>query len=82
MTPTPPRRDLLRRNLRSFLGPRSSSSERLKQSCIFWVPYVARCPKRNPQSAQGPSVPQSASIRNPLKAHQWRNPPQSAIRHA
>eukprot|EP00969_Alexandrium_andersonii_P011794 513949-Alexandrium_andersonii.AAC.1 len=38
----------------------------------FWVSVTARtkgeasrCPKCNPQSAQGPSVPQSASIRNP-----------------
>eukprot|EP00969_Alexandrium_andersonii_P099369 4383972-Alexandrium_andersonii.AAC.1 len=30
-----------------------------------WDRYMARCPRCSPQSAQGPSLLQSASIRNP-----------------
>eukprot|EP00969_Alexandrium_andersonii_P285675 12630295-Alexandrium_andersonii.AAC.1 len=32
-------------------------------------PDIAGCPKRNPQSTQGPSVLESASIRSPLYVH-------------
>eukprot|EP00969_Alexandrium_andersonii_P299406 13237219-Alexandrium_andersonii.AAC.1 len=34
-------------------------------ACTAWDLYIAMGPKCNPQSAQGPPVLQSASIRNP-----------------
>eukprot|EP00969_Alexandrium_andersonii_P306570 13552682-Alexandrium_andersonii.AAC.1 len=44
-------------------GParRSEAAER----CIHWHLYIAGRPMCNPQSAQGPSMLQSASIRSP-----------------
>eukprot|EP00969_Alexandrium_andersonii_P269254 11900530-Alexandrium_andersonii.AAC.1 len=69
MTPNAPDEASEGGNLRSFLGSRSSSSERLKQFYMFWDLYIARCPTCTPKSAQGPSMPQPASIRlNPQSA--------------
>eukprot|EP00969_Alexandrium_andersonii_P040812 1789584-Alexandrium_andersonii.AAC.1 len=56
----------------SFLGPCSSSSERLRRFRMFRHLYIAWGPTRTPQSAQGPPVPQSASIRTPPCAHKMQ----------